>query len=111
MKCSFFCADIRGNQKDLTGLGAHLLYRVASKSYNEYGSVQIENLIYAYKYGFQGVGFYETHNYSAKFFRHIYRSLYKSEDRCRMYGQHYICALELSMNFAAPLSTAFIMTR
>jgi hypothetical protein len=38
------CADIRGTQKGLTGLGAHLLYRVASKSYNEHGNEQIENL-------------------------------------------------------------------
>jgi len=44
MKCVLFCTDIRGTQKGLIGLGAHLLYRVASKSYNEYGNVQIENL-------------------------------------------------------------------
>ena len=44
MKCVFFCTEIRGTQKGLMGLGAHFLYRVASKPYNEYGNVYIENL-------------------------------------------------------------------
>ena len=44
-------------------------------------------------------------------FMDIYRSLYKSDEKCRMYGQNSICALELSMVFIAPLSTELITTQ
>jgi hypothetical protein len=40
----------------------------------------------------------------------MYQSLYKSDEKCSMYGQNSICALELYMTFTAPLSTEFIKT-
>jgi hypothetical protein len=40
----FFVRTFAELKKAYVGLGAHVLYRVASKSYNEYGDAQTENL-------------------------------------------------------------------
>jgi len=111
MKCVFFLYGHSRNSKRLNSIRCTSLIPGCIQILQWIWKCTNRKFIYAYKYGSHGVDLYETHNYPAKFYRHLYRSSYKSDEKFRMYGQNSICVPELYMAFTAPLSTKLIMTQ